>query len=294
MAPTGGFAGNAGIQDAHNLAWKLAFVLRSQAEPPLLDTYHTERHPVGIFTMEQAYKRWKIRCFLTQTENEEQEKELPDAYVDLGHRYNNSDAVMYINGAKGAVYEDPFWPTAFPGSRAPHVWTRNDDMREGGKSKSLYDSFDPAKFTLLCSEYGQKWVDAAENLSKVYPLKVSLMALESDFLSKYKIQNSGAVIVRPDGVIGWKALNDSEVGLLEVMLKRLLCFEVDEDEVPPLPTLSSRSATVPEVGGLMRKMTLSASARKSPPRTTIKNTSEGGGGLLRRMTTMRPKKKTTA
>lgn len=43
---TGGFGLNSGVQDAHNLAWKLAAVLRSGAADSLLDTYETERRPV--------------------------------------------------------------------------------------------------------------------------------------------------------------------------------------------------------------------------------------------------------
>ena len=57
MPPTGGFGGNTGIHDAHNLAWKLARVLKGSAGPELLDTYEAERRPVGQFTVEQAYTR---------------------------------------------------------------------------------------------------------------------------------------------------------------------------------------------------------------------------------------------
>ncbi|MFK0256439.1 FAD-dependent monooxygenase [Streptomyces sp. NPDC090445] len=45
--PTGAQGMNTGIQDAYNLAWKLALVLRGSAHPGLLDSYHAERHPVG-------------------------------------------------------------------------------------------------------------------------------------------------------------------------------------------------------------------------------------------------------
>src|SRR5262249_13986034 len=45
--PTGGFGANTGIQDAHNLAWKLAGVLRGWADPALLETYNEERRPVA-------------------------------------------------------------------------------------------------------------------------------------------------------------------------------------------------------------------------------------------------------
>ncbi|WP_459545825.1 FAD-dependent monooxygenase [Nocardia sp. X0981] len=49
---------NAGIADAHNLAWKLAYVLRGEAGPELLESYHAERHPVALMTMEQARLRF--------------------------------------------------------------------------------------------------------------------------------------------------------------------------------------------------------------------------------------------
>ncbi|WP_354641272.1 FAD-dependent monooxygenase [Kitasatospora camelliae] len=45
--PTGAQGMNTGIQDAHNLAWKLALVLHATADPALLDSYHSERHPIG-------------------------------------------------------------------------------------------------------------------------------------------------------------------------------------------------------------------------------------------------------
>src|SRR4029450_4185036 len=54
MPPAGGFGLNTGVQDVHNLAWKLAGVLRGWAGPALLATYDAERHPVGTVVKEQA------------------------------------------------------------------------------------------------------------------------------------------------------------------------------------------------------------------------------------------------
>lgn len=61
MPPNGGYGGNTGVQDAHNLAWKIAMVLRGEAGEGLLDTYNRERHPFGAFTVEQAYARYVLR-----------------------------------------------------------------------------------------------------------------------------------------------------------------------------------------------------------------------------------------
>ncbi|MCC8337613.1 FAD-dependent monooxygenase [Streptomyces sp. R1] len=57
MSPTGAFGSNTGIQDAHNLAWKLAAVLEGWAGEPLLDTYDTERRPVAEATSARAAHR---------------------------------------------------------------------------------------------------------------------------------------------------------------------------------------------------------------------------------------------
>ena len=46
--PTGGFGLNTGVQDAHNLAWKLALVLRGHAPAHLLESYEAERKPVAL------------------------------------------------------------------------------------------------------------------------------------------------------------------------------------------------------------------------------------------------------
>ncbi|MGH7786376.1 MAG: FAD-dependent monooxygenase, partial [Candidatus Binatia bacterium] len=54
--PTGGFGMNTGVQDVHNLAWKLAAVLQGWAPPALLDTYEAERRAVGQFNADQSLK----------------------------------------------------------------------------------------------------------------------------------------------------------------------------------------------------------------------------------------------
>src|SRR5262249_49567848 len=54
MPPTGGFGLNTGVQDVHNLAWKLSAVLAGAASDELLETYHDERHPIGCLITEQS------------------------------------------------------------------------------------------------------------------------------------------------------------------------------------------------------------------------------------------------
>ena len=59
MPPTGGFGLNTGVQDVHNLAWKIAAVIRGNADDSLLDSYHAERQPFG---RSSPRTRWPTRC----------------------------------------------------------------------------------------------------------------------------------------------------------------------------------------------------------------------------------------
>jgi 2,4-dichlorophenol 6-monooxygenase len=56
--PTGGLGLNTGVQDAHNLAWKLAAVLKARAHPRLLDTYERERRPVAHANLDHSMRNF--------------------------------------------------------------------------------------------------------------------------------------------------------------------------------------------------------------------------------------------
>ena len=58
MPPTGGFGGNTGIGDAHNLAWKLAALVPGTAGAGLLDTYDAERRPVCDLVVGRRHELW--------------------------------------------------------------------------------------------------------------------------------------------------------------------------------------------------------------------------------------------
>ena len=91
MPPNGGFGGNTGIHDAHNLAWKLALVLKGAAGQSLLPSYDQERRPIGKFTVEQAYTRYVTRTapHLGATDFEPQ---AADLNIEMGYLYR-SDAI---------------------------------------------------------------------------------------------------------------------------------------------------------------------------------------------------------
>ncbi len=90
MPPNGGFGGNTGIHDAHNLAWKLAAVLKSQASTALLDSYEAERKPVGKFTVEQAFARYVARTAPWLQPTTKTDPLVHDFNIELGYRYRSN------------------------------------------------------------------------------------------------------------------------------------------------------------------------------------------------------------
>jgi 2-polyprenyl-6-methoxyphenol hydroxylase-like FAD-dependent oxidoreductase len=209
MPPNGGFGGNTGIQDGYDLAWKLAFVVNGVAAPALLDTYEAERRPVGVLTVEQAYTRYVTRTatYLGATDFQPL---VADLEIELGYLYRS--AGITSEGGDGEVHADPRATRARPGSRAPHLWVRHNGVRT-----SLLDLFG-RRFVLLAAEGGAAWVDAASGAAAAHPgleLDVhrvggpELATGGGSFDERYDVTGSGAVLVRPDGFVAWRARSDS-------------------------------------------------------------------------------------
>ena len=224
MPPNGGFGGNTGIHDAHNLAWKLALVLKGLAGPELLATYEQERRPAGKFTVEQAYTRYVTRS-ATYLGAKDFEPPVNDFNIELGYLYH-SPAIVAEDDDE-AVHADPRETFGRPGSRAPHLWIEKD-----GKRVSTLDLFG-AGFTLLAATEGAAWSTAAREAAEAaggltleaYTFGQELRDPENGFAAAYGITSTGAVIVRPDGFVAWRA-KSSETKPQETLrgvLQRLLC-----------------------------------------------------------------------
>jgi len=122
MPPNGGFGGNTGIHDAHNLAWKMALVLRDAAAPALLASYEVERKPVGKFTVEQAYTRYVTRTAPYLGAKDFQPL-AGDFNIELGYLYRSAAVLGEDDRDRvhDEVHADPRETCGRPGSRAPHV-----------------------------------------------------------------------------------------------------------------------------------------------------------------------------
>ncbi|MBV9195424.1 MAG: FAD-dependent monooxygenase [Solirubrobacterales bacterium] len=224
VPPNGGFGGNTGVQDAHNLAWKLALVLRGTAGAELLDTYDAERRPVGELTVEQAYARYVTRV-APYLGTEGMQPLVDDFSMEIGYRYNSA-AVVLEPGWEPRVHEHPGESKGRPGSRAPHVFLTRD-----GERLSALDLFG-SRFVLLAGAGATAWHEATRRAAERLraPLDAHRVGggvvLDPDgaFLDAYGISAAGAVLVRPDGFVAWRATDGagaSEAAMGEVLASLL-------------------------------------------------------------------------
>jgi 2-polyprenyl-6-methoxyphenol hydroxylase-like FAD-dependent oxidoreductase len=207
MPPTGGFGGNTGIADAHNLAWKLAMVLKGVASPRLLDSYESERKPQCELIVEQAYARYvkRVDPSLPATNLAPL---LDDAAIELGSVYC-SDAILVDEEEKRsdtAQLEDPRKPSGSPGTRVPHIM-----LLRNGVPVSTHD-LTATGFVLLAGAGGRNWADAANALAQAAGIPLQAHRIAPDdlanpdgrFEATVGIGAQGALLLRPDGVIGWR------------------------------------------------------------------------------------------
>src|SRR5688572_92654 len=122
MPPTGGFGLNTGVQDAHNLAWKLAAVLKGRAGPGLLDTYEAERRPFGQFVTEQCLETAISMGRGPQAANAPAKLARPEFHAELGMIFgaNYHSAAVIPDGTALPAVANPvadYVPCARPGSR---------------------------------------------------------------------------------------------------------------------------------------------------------------------------------
>ncbi|MGH3304235.1 MAG: FAD-dependent monooxygenase [Streptosporangiaceae bacterium] len=225
VPPNGGYGGNTGVQDAHNLAWKLSLVLAGVAGPGLLQTYDAERRPVGDLTVEQAYARYVTRVApYLGTEN--MQPLVADFSMEIGYRYNSAAVIPEAGGGQ-PLHEHPRESRGRPGSRAPHVWLD----RRGSRVSSL--DLLGRNFVLLAGPQGQDWCAAAQQAAQQLGVGLDAYRVGGDeltdadggFADGYGISAAGAVIVRPDGFVGWRApdATDGSADTMARVLSALLC-----------------------------------------------------------------------
>ena len=200
VPPNGGFGGNTGVQDAHNLAWKLAAVLRGEAGPALLESYEAERHPIGALTVDQAYTRYATRV-VPERGTEGAQPFVPDIELEIG-QVVRSGAVVTEPGDDGAVHLHPSETKGRPGSRAPHV-----ELEDGSSTLDLF---------------GRGWRALTGPAGTPCDGVETTVVRAEGFTEAYGISPSGVSLVRPDGFVAWRSVEAPADGEVEAVLDRVL------------------------------------------------------------------------
>jgi 2,4-dichlorophenol 6-monooxygenase len=238
--PSNGLGSNTSIQDSYNLAWKLALVLRGEADPALLDSYTAERAPVGKQIVDRANLSRDQFLPIFETlgiagggDDEAitlgmKALDAPDADgaarrarmavaielknyefnahgVEMNQRYESSAVIP--DGSSEEVFRGDkelyCQPTTRPGARLPHAWLVGAD----GHRLSTLDLVGHGRFTLLTGISGTAWLDAAESLP-VTVVRIGVDGLRDaygNWLRSREINEDGALLVRPDGYVAWRA-----------------------------------------------------------------------------------------
>ncbi|MGH3972326.1 MAG: FAD-dependent monooxygenase [Pseudonocardiaceae bacterium] len=214
VPPTGAFGGNAGIQEAHNLAWKLVAVLRGQAGPKLLDTYHAERSAVAQLSLQQAMAHMAGRS--GELGNGPVPPMLDYWAVVFGYRYRSA-AVLPDGPDDGEPALKPQLLTGEPGTRAPHVM-----VERNGTALSTLDLFG-RHFVLLAGPDGEGWPAAVGTVGRDLGIELDCYLVGTDvtdvtgsWAGSYGVNAGGAVLVRPDGFVAWRATQASDTPAAEL------------------------------------------------------------------------------
>ena len=207
--PSNGLGSNTSIQDAYNIAWKLALVLRGVAAPSLLDSYQAERAPIGKQIVDRANKSieeygpvfdalgLRAACdpetmrasMRARTENtpaaSAQRAALRRAIAAKTYEFNAHGVEMNQRYASRAIVPDGspepayvrdaelyYHPTTWPGARLPHAW-----VFRGGKPVSTLDLVPTGGFALLTGIGGEAWAEAAAAAAARWGIEIATIVI---------------------------------------------------------------------------------------------------------------------
>jgi len=231
--PTGGLGLNTGAADAHNLAWKLAAVLRGGAPEALLDTYQQERRPVARYNAEQSLANAMRLLEIPQalgvsTDAAESRRAYAQVLADPARRaalgeaiahqaehfdmlglqlgYAYDEGALVRDGEPVAAVENTvraYVPSSRAGARLPHGWVRG----AGGRCSTL-DLIGLDGPTLLVGPDGGAWRDAAREVDaglRCVALGDDVADPDAWWTSVAGLPPDGALLVRPDQHVAFRS-----------------------------------------------------------------------------------------
>ncbi|MDB5544472.1 MAG: hypothetical protein JWO64_1621 [Hyphomicrobiales bacterium] len=212
FTPAGGLGYNTAIEDAVNLGWKLAAVLKGRGDARLLDTYQAERQPLarrntsyargfadslGLYSAPDAIEdasaegdRQRAEASVYFNAHARREFNIPG--VTFGGRYDGSPIIVSDGTSPPPDSANEYKPSACPGGRPPHLWL--DDGR------SLYDLFG-FEWTLL--QLDPK-IDAAPFAAAAQALGLDLKIVTLDVEAARELYQAPLALIRPDQIVAWR------------------------------------------------------------------------------------------
>ena len=234
FTPTGGLGYNTAIEDAVNLGWKLASVVKGISPSALLDSYERERRPVALRNTDYA-RRFadSLGLFAAAPELEDVTEEGRDvrleagAYLDrharaefnipgitFGGRYDGSPIVVSDGSQPPPDAANAYVPSACPGGRAPHAW-----LADG---VSLYDRFG-FEWTLLRFDDGEPVDSRLSEQARKLGADLKLLTLPAQFRDLYE---ADLALIRPDQIVAWRG-SASQADMVGSVLARALGYSDD-------------------------------------------------------------------
>jgi putative polyketide hydroxylase len=211
IPPTGGMGMNTGIGDAHNLAWKIAYVIQGYSDQTLLDSYEQERKPVAQTTIDWSVinanrLRTIFQSLIDGNNNafreglKEQTKQINHIGLDVSFIYHSNS--LYPRSAEIETFDPNIYKNkAIVGMRAPHCWVSYNN-----RTISTIDLFE-TNYVLLAGENCRveklKLPIPQQHPKTTLVISKDLHVLNQDFYSCYQLTKEQAVLVRPDGHIAW-------------------------------------------------------------------------------------------
>jgi 2,4-dichlorophenol 6-monooxygenase len=207
--PTNGLGSNTSIQDAYNLCWKLALVLRGHAAPALLDSYSAERQPIGKQIVTRANKSIEdfppifeavgllssndpatAQAYIAArkaptADGKARRAQLHAAIAHKSYEFNCHGVELNQRYASRAVVPDgtpePAWQrdpelyyqaTTWPGAHVPHVW-----LEHAGAQVSTIDLVGRDRFTLFTGIGGEPWRAAATTVAARFGITLTVISV---------------------------------------------------------------------------------------------------------------------
>lgn len=220
-SPAGAQGMNTGIQDAINLGWKMALVSRGCAPETLLDSYDAERRPVGAFVLRFTDRAFTIAASTHPVVRAIRGYVAP-RLLPLALRFGPGRAAAFRTISQLRIsYRRSSAGTATVGRprRGPRAGDRLPDVKivENGRVRWLHEALTGASFNLLLCGPVEAWnldavgklVERHEPLLRVFrldrrPGRAILFDRDGTALRRLRVRGTTALLVRPDGHIGWR------------------------------------------------------------------------------------------